>query len=247
MRLISDTRDQSHGATLGFGVDENTALVVLNADQASATAEVRFFKPPCMFLAFNSLFQQVLGVGGVFFADLRDAIANDDVINSDLWSIVNVRAAYLTEGDVMNLASGDVTFASWKTSVAGNENLDTAHVSNDIFNGNLDYPLRLPEFPYTASTLFEARLDLLTYGLTWVTKQHEAYNYVRYMCFAQASAHICPLQELTPRFRVWMTKDPQASAVRGVNPRNGREYLSYKQLLVQMEENQVLPKMLNSL
>ena len=68
----------------------------------------------------------------------------------------------------MSLATGDVMFASWKTNVAGNENLDTAHVSNDIFNGNLDFPLRLPEFPYTASTLFEARLDLLTYGLTWV-------------------------------------------------------------------------------
>ena len=55
------------------------------------------------------------------------------------------------------------------TSRLGQESEDLAHVSNDIFNGNLDYPLRLPEFPYTAASLFDARFDTVTYGLTYVS------------------------------------------------------------------------------
>ena len=47
-------------------------------------------------------------------------------------------------------------------------------MSNDIFNGNYDYPLRLPEFPYTAASLFDSRYDSITYGLTWVSESEAA-------------------------------------------------------------------------
>ena len=56
----------------------------------------------------------------------------------------------------------------------GQESSSKAHISNDIFNGNLDYPLRLPEYPYTAAMLFDAKYSMLTYGLTWVSMPLQA-------------------------------------------------------------------------
>ena len=40
VRLISDTRGQQYGVTAGFGVDENTALVVTDVGTENAMAEV---------------------------------------------------------------------------------------------------------------------------------------------------------------------------------------------------------------
>ena len=38
-------------------------------------------------------------------------------LESTHWGIVNVRTAYLTEGDTMVLSNGNVTFADWKSNM----------------------------------------------------------------------------------------------------------------------------------
>ena len=63
----------------------------------------------------------MLGEAGVFFTDLSDAVANED---ATYWSIIDVKAAYLTEGDTMSLSTGDITIADWKTSVEGDLSAD---------------------------------------------------------------------------------------------------------------------------
>ncbi len=60
IRLLWDTREESKGATRGFGVDEDTALIVAtDTDGDSVTGEV-------------------LGTAGVFFADVGGAADYED-------------------------------------------------------------------------------------------------------------------------------------------------------------------------
>ena len=40
IRLVADTRSQTHGTLRGVGVDEDTALVVYNVGQSSSYGEV---------------------------------------------------------------------------------------------------------------------------------------------------------------------------------------------------------------
>ena len=86
-RLVRATFDSS--MDYGFGVDENTALVVSQADAAGTTH-------------FS-----VLGAGGVFIADVRAAHATASP--QQFFGIDGVRAHYLLPGDTAHIdATGDL-------------------------------------------------------------------------------------------------------------------------------------------
>jgi cyanophycinase len=75
VRLASDI-----GETMTYGVDENTALIVTNADTPEVSMEV-------------------LGENGVFIADLSHAAIDENFDHSGYWAATGIRATYLTEGD----------------------------------------------------------------------------------------------------------------------------------------------------
>jgi len=55
IRLIADTRSRLRGVQYGIGIDEDTALVVTNSDTPATSG-------------------QVIGVAGVFIADLVNCL-----------------------------------------------------------------------------------------------------------------------------------------------------------------------------
>jgi hypothetical protein len=86
-RLVRATFDSA--MHYGFGVDENTALLV---SQADAVGNTHF---------------SVIGAGGVFIADVRRAVAQTDPKRQ--FSINGVRAHYLLPGDTARIdAKGDL-------------------------------------------------------------------------------------------------------------------------------------------
>ncbi|NJN85519.1 MAG: cyanophycinase [Leptolyngbyaceae cyanobacterium SL_7_1] len=107
IRLAAET-----GKELTFGVDENTALIVSNPD----TPEVSF---------------TVLGEGGVFISDLGEATVGE---KNGYWTISDVQATYLTEGDQYNPLTQTATVAPSKSSIAGLEELASVPVEEDIFS-----------------------------------------------------------------------------------------------------------------
>lgn len=100
------------GEELTFGVDENTALIVSNP----GTPEVNF---------------TVLGAGGVFISDLGEATVGE---KNGYWTIADVQATYLTEGDQYNPLTQMATFAPSKSSIEGLEELESVPVEEDIFS-----------------------------------------------------------------------------------------------------------------
>lgn len=135
VRLAADT-----GKTMAYGVDENTALVVSNADTASAQ-------------------MQVLGQNGVLIFDLGQATLS----TSPSWSISGVKATYLTTGDSFTPSTRTATTATWKTSLTGREYYSSAKPpTRDIFsspnNLNSSGTRRYPrEFTLIATDLFDSR------------------------------------------------------------------------------------------
>ncbi len=93
IRLASEV-----GVPRSYGVDENTALIVTDAD----TPEVKM---------------KVLGEGGVFISDLSDAIVDD---SGDAWEVTGVNTTYLTEGDVYDPLTQQARFRH-KTAFTGTE------------------------------------------------------------------------------------------------------------------------------
>jgi len=132
IRLLQDTRNRtSIGTTRGFGVDEDTALVVTNL----------FTRPT----------GRVVGTtGGVFFADVTNLVNYP----SSTTDFERVSTTFLTHGDVIDLTTGAVTFASWKSSLAGNENFNNAVPSNDILSFKANGVWRS-----TAKRLFDNKID----------------------------------------------------------------------------------------
>ncbi|GCE14826.1 cyanophycinase [Tengunoibacter tsumagoiensis] len=144
IRLLSDT-----STTMGYGVDEDTALVVVNADTSSAQL-------------------QVLGTGGVTIVDLSHATVGS---GSD-FTLTGARLSYLTPGDTYNFSTKTASIASWKSSLAGHEQYSTPmSPTDDIFSspnntasgGGRANPL---EFVIVANDLFNSRSSS-TYGLTY--------------------------------------------------------------------------------
>ena len=91
IRFSSDTRQP-----LSFGIDENTALIVINSGTPDAV-------------------MSVVGDGGVSIFDLRQSkIA---WVNG-FWSTDDVKMSYLTQGDLFEVEDENIKFASWKTPFA---------------------------------------------------------------------------------------------------------------------------------
>lgn len=147
-RLARLAADRS--VKLAFGVDENTALVVTNADTASAS-------------------MTVLGTGGVTILDLNGATVG----TGSSWSLSNLTAHYLTAGDTFNPATRAVGFAASKTAMAGRETYSSPlSPTRDLFsspNNSTSAGRRNPrEFVRIATDLFDSR-GTSTTGQTYET------------------------------------------------------------------------------
>ena len=102
IRLAADL-----GVEMTYGVDENTALVVTDA----GTAEANF---------------EVLGEGGVFISDLAEAEVGEKNGN---WTISDVRATYLTEGDQFDPLTKTALFGD-KSLLMGSQTQDVPLIEN---------------------------------------------------------------------------------------------------------------------
>jgi len=130
-----------------FGVDENTCLVVIDAD----TENVRM---------------NVLGQNGVYIFDLRNAWQHTD---PDLiyWLFSQITAHYLTDGDIWLQSGSILELAPWKSVI--DPHYDSSLTSEDIFsslvNTKTGAPLNPNEFTKVSTRLFDSH-DSSAYGLT---------------------------------------------------------------------------------
>ncbi len=105
-RLVQDLRSYN---TIGFGVDQNTAMVM--------NGEGSF---------------QVQGTQGVYVIDVSSATkGSDHSSNKGRWAIKNVKVSYLTDGDSFSFGSRTISFASNKSKVK--ETGVAARTSGNIF------------------------------------------------------------------------------------------------------------------
>lgn len=105
IRLAADL-----GIEFAYGVDENTALVVTDA----GTPEVNF---------------EILGEGGVFISDLAAAKVGE---KKGYWTISDVKATYLTEGDQFNPLTKTALFGE-KTLLTGSQS-QAVPLTENIFS-----------------------------------------------------------------------------------------------------------------
>lgn len=132
IRLASDL-----DVDLAFGVDENTALIIEDANT-------------------NKVNMEVLGEGGVFISDLSDAVAGEI---GDYWGITGVKATYITEGDEYDPLTGKATFKG-KTPLKGKEENSNIPITENAFSykdpktGRWTDPRALTE---TAIDLFKSK------------------------------------------------------------------------------------------
>jgi cyanophycinase len=146
VRLAAD-----RGKTMAYGVDENTALVVTNADSSAVQMEV-------------------VGQNGVSVFDLSAATVGAGTY----WSISGVKASYLSSGDRYNPLTKTAAIDSRKTALAGREYYSYAtSATGDIFsspNNSTSSGRRNPrEFVRVSADLFDSRNSSLTYGRTYET------------------------------------------------------------------------------
>lgn len=108
IRLIADTSKKSGELMKGAGIDENTAIKIVNGVGT------------------------VIGESGVYFFDVSNAKVSD----GSQYSVANVRVHYLTEGDSINMKDfSKVNFASYKKNIKGREQHDyPLSASYDIFS-----------------------------------------------------------------------------------------------------------------
>ncbi|KAK4019862.1 hypothetical protein OUZ56_001866 [Daphnia magna] len=131
IRLLQDTRYRDIGTPLGFGLDEDMALVVTDL--------------------YTRPVGKVIGIsGGMFVADVTNTI----VTPSTTTNYEGVSAHYLTQDDTIDLTTGNVTFASWKTPLKGNEQYANAEISNDILSSK-----RSRSWASAAAQFFDNQLD----------------------------------------------------------------------------------------
>ncbi|PSB18290.1 hypothetical protein C7B76_08550 [filamentous cyanobacterium CCP2] len=148
------------GESLTFGVDENTALIVTNAD----TPEVNM---------------EVLGENGVFIADLSHATIDDC---GEDWSASGIRATYITEGDQFDPLTKIAMFGD-KTPIAETEHdaPTTANVFSwrDPETGRWTDPRALTELAIdlfeseaVSATGFSFESEPVQYGVTLTKTDH---------------------------------------------------------------------------
>jgi cyanophycinase len=191
-RLLADTQRIS-GLRRGFGIDEDVALVL--DDLASSHAYV--------------LGGAVGTTDGVVVMELPPAAthAASRYVNRSKdawWRIDGLRVSFLTEGDTVNLETGEVRFASWKSPLSGRERHSAPQTSEDIFS-----TLRRNdgEFQRISTRLFDSRTGSATHGVT---------------------------RESDPvRYRVDLSRSARdAVGYFGIRPEDGNEFFSYQGLLV---------------
>ncbi len=105
IRLAADL-----GIESAYGVDENTALIVTDA----GTPEVNF---------------EILGEGGVFISDLAAAKVGE---KNGYWTIFDVKATYLTEGDQFNPLTKTASFGE-KSPLTGSQS-QAVPLTENIFS-----------------------------------------------------------------------------------------------------------------
>lgn len=109
-RLISVGLDSNEQR--GFGIDEDTALVVTNIDTPDAS-------------------MQVIGEGGVTITNLSNAKVKQEPYTS----AYGTRMSYLTHDDRYSPVTGIITFASWKSPITTHQQFpDKKLTSRDIFS-----------------------------------------------------------------------------------------------------------------
>lgn len=81
---------------------------------------------------------------------------------------------YLTRGDSIFLKNKTIIFSSTKSQMSGFERNSRARTSKDIFNSyitishsNEPLPVHYPEFVKVAISLFDSKLDNVSYGDTY--------------------------------------------------------------------------------
>ena len=127
-------------------MDQNTALIVA--------------------LASNSA--TVMGTGGVNIFDIGAAAVDPA---AKFFTVANVRYSYATPGDTIDLQTGAVTIAAWKTPLRGREGALPAPASADVFNSP-DNPAQpapaTKQFIVAAQQLFNAT-GARSVSTTWET------------------------------------------------------------------------------
>ncbi|MBX9756050.1 MAG: cyanophycinase, partial [Pseudomonadaceae bacterium] len=177
---------------LAFGVDENTALVVQNNP------------------TLGQVEMEVLGAGGVFVFDMRNAQRG----TGSSWALYDVLANYLTSGDRYRPQTGQFVIASGKTSLRGREAYSTAKAATgDIFSSpdnststGRKYPR---EFANVSTDLFNSR-STSTLGRTF---------------------------ETNPRYRVDLIKSTQFDSHGYQGTLAGKSLTSYLRLLMDIRPN----------
>jgi hypothetical protein len=142
----------------------------------------------------------VIGVDGV---GVFEILSNSKKLSQgEWWSIDNVRATFITADDHIDLNTGEVTFAKWKTVMSGHEHFEFAENSSDIFSSNRAND---GEFLRIATRLFNSRRDLEAYGFS---------------------------SEQEPVVYSMQLSREVGTAVRGSHPISGRQFISYRDLQV---------------
>lgn len=151
IRLAADL-----GIEMTYGIDENTALVVTEA----GIPEVNF---------------KVLGEGGVFISDLATAEVGDQ---GGYWTISDVSATYLTDGDQFKPLTKTAIFGD-KTPLTGQPQSPSVPLTQNIFSyldNDLGERTNPRAFTETAIALFNSDADTAlgqsfeqapTYGVTF--------------------------------------------------------------------------------
>lgn len=181
IRLLLDTQAQSpRGRTIGFGMDQNTALVVSLSTNTAA----------------------VVGTGGINIFNVAAATVDS---SAAYFTVKNVRYSYATPGDTVDVRTGAISFAPYKTPLAGREGALPPPTSTDVFNS--------PDNPATPGPATK-QFILVAAGL---------FN-------STAASTTSSTYEQKPPFGVTLIKDAQSIGYQGVTV--GVSFTSFTNLRV---------------
>lgn len=137
IRLLADSSSYPLGATRAFGIDENTALVVTGP--------------------WNHRIGSVIGQRGVSIMDTSLSTVSEET--DKYWSISNVKVSHITDGDMIDFTTFELTCAPFKQPLKGVEHHEHAEISKNIFAADLF------EFNKVATSLFDS-FEISSYGET---------------------------------------------------------------------------------
>jgi hypothetical protein len=107
IRLLSDTARAPNGSSIGLAVDQNTSAIYTPSS-------------PIVIVSGGA------GGAGVWLYDVSGARV---VQSSKGWSVSNVLVSYATHGDGLNIRTGEVLPAAWKSPLAGREQVSACNQS----------------------------------------------------------------------------------------------------------------------